>query len=328
MCSIIPTLLPVELAPVRTSNMLKSISSDLSLSLDFIASHPELLKFPPLRDRGNKMLKYLGEVAVNGHPMPGANPAKLIPKTEAPIPATPATPPPYGWKQVLEKHGPEGFAKAVRQHPRTLFADTTWRDAHQSLFATRMRTIDMATIAPATAHAMAGMYALECWGGATFDVSLRFLRECPWERLEMLRELVPNIPFQMLLRGANAVGYTSYPDNVVHAFCKQSVKSGMDVFRVFDSLNYVPNLLLGMEAVHAAGGVVQGEICYTGDVLDPTSKYNLDYYLKLADEIINKGESHVLGIKDMAGLLKPEGAKKLVTALRREFPTMPIHVCN
>lgn len=213
-----------------------------------------------------------------------------------------------------------------------VFADTTWRDAHQSLFATRMRTIDMKNIAPQTAEGMAGLYALEMWGGATFDVALRFLRECPWERLEQLRELVPNIPFQMLvrpalrtrlrhlltvcllqLRGANAVGYTAYPDNVVHAFCTQAVKSGMDIFRVFDSLNYVPNLYLGMEAVHKAGGVVQAEICYTGDVVAPNSKYDLDYYLKLADELVNKGQAHVLGIKDMAGLLKPHAAQVLIS---------------
>eukprot|EP00961_Rhodomonas_salina_P270221 3650503-Rhodomonas_salina.1 len=281
--------------------------------------------------------------------------------------------PPPGWKQVLEKDGPAGFAKAVRQHPMPLFADTTWRDAHQSLFATRMRTIDMARIAPATSYAMAGAYAVEVhassslpsvlvvcfqsllccsllrlasitclhsmcsmrltaacsraqnWGGATFDVCLRFLRECPWARLEELRELVPNIPFQMLLRSANAVGYTSYPDNVVYEFCKQAKISGMDVFRVFDSLNYVDNLLLGMDAVHKAGGVVQGEVCYTGDVLT-SKKYNVDYYLQIAEKLIKQGETHVLGVKDMAGLLKPEAAKTLIGALRAEFPDTPIHV--
>lgn len=296
---------------------------------DFIETHKELFDFPPLRDRANKLLRYLGEVVVNGHPMPGADKTKVSASLPAPIPPALGinTPAPFGWRNVLQKLGPEGFARAIRQHPKPLFGDTTWRDAHQSLFATRMRTLDMKNIAQHTSHAMAGLFALEMWGGATFDVALRFLRESPWDRLEELRELVPNIPFQMLLRGANAVGYTSYPDNVVHAFCKQSVKSGMDVFRVFDSLNYVPNLLLGMEAVHAAGGVVQGEICYTGDVSDPNnSKYNLDYYMKLADEIITKGHSHILGIKDMAGLLKPNAATLLVSALRKEFPKTPIHV--
>ncbi len=225
----------------------------------------------------------------------------------------------------------------------------------------------MKAIAVQTAHGMAGLFALEMWGGATFDVALRFLRECPWERLEELRELVPNVPFQMLLRGANAVGYTSYPDNVVHAFCKQAVKSGMDVFRVFDSLNYVPNLLLGMEAVHAAGGVVQGELCYTGDVVDPKCKvfgwagratraggddpHNTRAVqpglLSAAGRRHHQqgpgpraGHQGALGVacafslgspppfavQDMAGLLKPQGAHVLVSALRREFPTVPIHV--
>lgn len=304
---------------------------------DFIEKWPDLFNFAESADRGSKILNYLAEVKVNGHPMPGADPTKKPSRLRPPMPLFEGMKqpsgaakqmlgkPPPGWKQVLEKDGPAGFAKAVRQHPMPLFADTTWRDAHQSLFATRMRTIDMARIAPATSYAMAGAYAVENWGGATFDVCLRFLRECPWARLEELRELVPNIPFQMLLRSANAVGYTSYPDNVVYEFCKQAKISGMDVFRVFDSLNYVDNLLLGMDAVHKAGGVVQGEVCYTGDVLT-SKKYNVDYYLQIAEKLIKQGETHVLGVKDMAGLLKPEAAKTLIGALRAEFPDTPIHV--
>eukprot|EP00184_Porphyridium_aerugineum_P006001 CAMPEP_0184693168 /NCGR_PEP_ID=MMETSP0313-20130426/1448_1 /TAXON_ID=2792 /ORGANISM="Porphyridium aerugineum, Strain SAG 1380-2" /LENGTH=1242 /DNA_ID=CAMNT_0027151165 /DNA_START=150 /DNA_END=3878 /DNA_ORIENTATION=+ len=296
------------------------------MATDFIDLHTELFAFPPNKDRANKLLRYMAEVKVNGHPMPGADPSKVPSHLHPVMPVyDPHTPPPAGWKQVLEAQGPKGFAKAVRDFPYTLLGDTTWRDAHQSLLATRMRTIDMATIAPATARALAGLYCLENWGGATFDVALRFLRECPWRRLETLRELVPNVPFQMLLRGANAVGYTSYPDNVVQEFCKEAVMAGMDIFRVFDSLNYVDNLLVGMEAVHKAGGVVQGEICYSGDLITD-KKYNLEYYMKLAEKIVKQGETHVLGIKDMAGVMKPAAARLLVSSLRKEYPDMPIHV--
>jgi len=204
--------------------------------------------------------------------------------------------------------------------------DTTWRDAHQSLLATRVRTRDLAAIAPATARAMSAAYSLEMWGGATFDVALRFLRECPWDRLDTLRELVPNIPFQMLLRGANAVGYTNYPDNVVKRFVREACEHGVDVFRVFDCLNYVENLKLGMDAVGEAGGVIEASLCYTGDVSDPRrTKYSLQYYVDLAGKLVELG-THVLAIKDMAGLLKPEAGKKLVGALRDAFPDVPIHV--
>jgi len=182
--------------------------------------------------------------------------------------------------------------------------DTTFRDAHQSLLATRVRSHDLLRISPYVAHNFSQLYALENWGGATFDVALRFLHECPWERLEDMRKQIPNIPFQMLLRGANAVGYTNYPDNVVFKFCELSVQMGMDIFRVFDALNYLPNLVLGMEAAGKAGGVVEAAISYTGDVSDPTrKKYDLKYYTNLADELVKAG-THVLSIKDMAGLLK------------------------
>lgn len=204
--------------------------------------------------------------------------------------------------------------------------DTTFRDAHQSLLATRVRTHDLLKISPYVAHNFSNLYALENWGGATFDVALRFLHECPWERLEEMRKLIPNIPFQMLLRGANAVGYTNYPDNVVYKFCELAVQSGMDIFRVFDSLNYLPNLMIGMDAAGKAGGIVEAAISYSGDVSDPTrTKYNLKYYLDLADELV-KGGTHVLCIKDMAGLLKPAAGKLLVTALRDKHPDIPIHI--
>jgi len=234
--------------------------------------------------------------------------------------------PPRGLKQVLDEGGPEAFAKAVRQNRGLLLTDTTWRDAHQSLLATRVRTKDILAIAPATAHALSKCYSLENWGGATFDVCLRFLRECPWERLQMMREAVPNVPFQMLLRGANGVGYTNYPDNAVFKFCDVAVQNGMDVFRVFDSLNYLDNLKLGVDAVGAAGGVVEAAISYTGDISDPSKgKFTLDYYMELARQLVD-AQIHVLAIKDMAGLLKPEAAKVLISALRREFPSLPIHV--
>lgn len=167
---------------------------------------------------------------------------------------------------------------------------------------------------------------MEMWGGATFDVALRFLHECPWERLQELRQLIPNIPFQMLLRGANAVGYTNYPDNVVDEFCKMSVQHGMDVFRIFDSLNYVPNIVLGMNAVNKAGGIVEAAISYTGDVSDPSrTKYNLDYYRNVADELVRNG-THILAIKDMAGLLKPQAVTMLIDAIRQRHPDVPIHL--
>lgn len=279
----------------------------------------------------------MADLAVNGPSAhhPGLNGLKPS-KKEAPAPprrsdvaagkAQSAKAPPRGFKQIFDEQGAEGFARAVREHKGALLMDTTWRDAHQSLLATRMRTTDILKIAPATAHVLANCYSIENWGGATFDVALRFLQECPWDRLEKMRELVPNIPFQMLLRGANAVGYTSYPDNAVFEFCKQAKKSGMDVFRVFDSVNYLPNLQLGIDAVNSAGGISEGTICYSGNVLNPRAgKYTLDYYLQLGRDLVKAG-AHVLCVKDMAGLLTPNASQVLISALRREFPSVPIHV--
>ncbi|GLC41025.1 hypothetical protein PLESTB_000951200 [Pleodorina starrii] len=278
--------------------------------------------------RSSKLLTYLADMVVNGPDHPGAigpAPTKVVPSPLV-VPEHLAGSKLTGWRDVLTREGPEGWARAVRAHKGVLITDTTMRDAHQSLLATRMRTHDMLKAAPATAHILAGAGSLEMWGGATFDVSLRFLHECPWRRLERLRELVPNVPFQMLFRGANAVGYTSYPDNVVREFVRESVKCGVDIFRIFDSLNYVDNLLFGMDAVRDAGGVVEATLCYTGDLSDPRrSKYQLDYYLDLAEKLVAHG-CHALAIKDMAGLLKPGAAATLVGALRERFPDTVIHV--
>uniref|UniRef100_A0A182VJ77 Pyruvate carboxylase n=1 Tax=Anopheles merus TaxID=30066 RepID=A0A182VJ77_ANOME len=231
----------------------------------FIDEHPQLFRFSKSKNRAQKLLNYLGEVLVNGPTTPLAT--KLKPAEVQPhVPQLPlVTEPPRGFKQILQEEGPEGFAKAVRNQKKLLLMDTTFRDAHQSLLATRVRTHDLLKISPFVAHKFNNLYSLENWGGATFDVALRFLHECPWERLEEMRKQIPNIPFQMLLRGANAVGYTNYPDNVVYKFCELSVQCGMDIFRVFDSLNYLPNLILGMEAAGNAGGVVEAAISYTGD---------------------------------------------------------------
>ncbi|KAL0266786.1 UNVERIFIED_CONTAM: hypothetical protein PYX00_009239 [Menopon gallinae] len=301
----------------------------------FIDENPQLFQFSPSQNRAQKLLNYLGTLLVNGPQTPLAT--SLKPSDIRPfVPPVPIVieefgvrrvlDPPKGFKDILKAEGPEGFAKAVRQHKGVLFMDTTFRDAHQSLLATRVRTYDLLNIAPYVAHYFSNLYSMENWGGATFDVALRFLHECPWERLEEMRKLIPNIPFQMLLRGANAVGYTNYPDNVVYKFCELAVQTGMDIFRVFDSLNYLPNLILGMEAAGKAGGVVEAAISYTGDVSNPNkTKYNLKYYTDLATELVKAG-THVLCIKDMAGLLKPAAAKLLVGAIRDKHPDVPIHI--
>lgn len=203
--------------------------------------------------------------------------------------------------------------------------DTTWRDAHQSLLATRVRTVDLLGIAKETSHAYSNAWALECWGGATFDVAMRFLYEDPWDRLRKMRKLVPNIPFQMLLRGANGVAYSSLPDNAIYHFCEQAKKNGVDIFRVFDALNDVEQLEVGIKAVLKAGGVAEGTVCYSGDMLNPKKKYNLQYYLDVVEKIVGMG-AHILGIKDMAGVLKPRAATLLIGAIREKYPDLPIHV--
>ncbi|XP_043495901.1 pyruvate carboxylase, mitochondrial isoform X2 [Polistes fuscatus] len=293
----------------------------------FIDENPQLFQFQPSQNRAQKLLNYLGTVLVNGPSTPLATslkPAEI--KPHVPQIALGVMEPPKGFRHIYKEQGPEAFAKAIRQHKGALLMDTTFRDAHQSLLATRVRSHDLLTISPFVAHKFNQLYSLENWGGATFDVALRFLHECPWERLEDMRKAIPNIPFQMLLRGANAVGYTNYPDNVVFKFCELSVQLGIDVFRVFDSLNYMPNLIIGMEAAGKAGGIVEAAISYTGDVSNPNrTKYNLKYYTNLADELIKAG-THVLAIKDMAGLLKPKAAAMLIDAIRQKNPDIPIHI--
>ncbi|KAK3546680.1 hypothetical protein QTP70_031391 [Hemibagrus guttatus] len=296
-----------------------------TVDTQFIDDNQDLFNLKPTQNRAQKLLHYLGHVMVNGPLTP--IPVKAKPSTTDPvIPPVPLGEPPAGFREVLLKEGPEGFARAVRQHQGLLLMDTTFRDAHQSLLATRVRTHDLKKIAPYVAHNFSNLFSVENWGGATFDVAMRFLSECPWRRLQQLRKLIPNVPFQMLLRGANAVGYTNYPDNAVFKFCEVAKENGMDIFRVFDSLNYLPNMLMGMEAAGSAGGVVEAAISYTGDVSDPMrQKYSLEYYLQLAEELVKAG-THILAIKDMAGLLKPEASHLLITALRDRFPEVPIHV--
>ncbi|XP_030076140.1 pyruvate carboxylase, mitochondrial isoform X3 [Microcaecilia unicolor] len=296
-----------------------------TVDTQFIDENPDLFNLRPGQNRAQKLLHFLGHVMVNGPTTP--IPVKVKPSPVDPVvPRIPLGDPPSGLRDILLKEGPESFAKAIRRHSGLLLMDTTFRDAHQSLLATRVRTHDLKKIAPFVSHNLGNLFSIENWGGATFDVAMRFLYECPWRRLQELRELIPNIPFQMLLRGANAVGYTNYPDNAVFKFCEVAKENGMDIFRVFDSLNYLPNMILGMEAAGQAGGVVEAAISYTGDVADPTrTKYSLDYYIHLAEELVKAG-THILCIKDMAGLLKPKASDMLVRALRDRFPDVPIHI--
>ena len=232
---------------------------------------------------------------------------------------------PTGTKQILDSQGPEGLAKWLQEQKEVLFTDTTFRDAHQSLFATRLRTADMLRVIEPTAAKLPNLFSFECWGGATFDVAYRFLYESPWDRLAQFREKVPNILFQMLLRGANAVGYTSYPDNVVKEFIRLAAKNGIDVFRIFDSLNSLENMRLSIETVRNCNKVAEAALCYTGDILDPArDKYDLNYYVSMAKEL-EKAGANIIAIKDMAGLLKPEAAYRLVATLK-DSVDLPIHL--
>ncbi|MEP4079212.1 pyruvate carboxylase [Haloferula sp.] len=294
-----------------------------------IDSKPELLQFEQRRDRATKLLAYLSDVTVNG------NPTAKNWKPQAPIPlprvpsgdlASPSTDPARPeTKHLLTELGPEKFCQWVLDQKRLLITDTSMRDAHQSLIATRMRTADMLRISETYAAGLPNLFSLEMWGGATFDTSMRFLKECPWERLRQLRENVPGILFQMLFRGSNAVGYSNYPDNVVAGFVKHSADAGMDIFRIFDSLNYLPNMKVAMEAAREHGKVLcEAALCYTGDILDEKrTKFSLDYYIKKAKELEKMG-AHILAIKDMAGLCKPMAAYSLVKALKQEIG-IPIH---
>ena len=290
----------------------------------FVDETPELFDLVQPRDRATRLLDFIGDVLVNGNPEVDGH------EDPGPLPPAPVPEVPYhsrlepGTRDRLKELGPEGFSRWMRDEQRLLLTDTSFRDAHQSLVATRVRTQDLLPIAPMYARQLHGLLSLECWGGATFDVAMRFLKEDPWDRLTALRERAPNILFQMLLRASNAVGYTNYPDNVVRYFVAQAAESGVDLFRVFDSLNWVENMRVAMDAVLEAGALCEAAICYTGDILDPQkSKYDLGYYVGLARELEAAG-AHVLGIKDMAGLCKPEAARRLVRALREEVG-IPVH---
>ena len=290
----------------------------------FIDQTPELLRFSRRRDRASRVLRYLGEVTVNGHPDMKDRPRPDLAHLHLHRPSADLlAEPPLGTRDLLRRLGPEGFARWMLAQNRPLLTDTTMRDAHQSLLATRMRTIDMLRVAPHYARLLPGLLSLECWGGATFDVALRFLKEDPWERLARLREAVPNIALQMLLRGANAVGYTSYADNVVRFFVRQAAAAGIDIFRVFDSLNWVRNMRVSIDAVRESGALCEGAICYTADLFDASRKYDLAYYLRIARELQAAGV-HVLGIKDMAGLARPRAVAALVRALKDETG-LPVH---
>jgi pyruvate carboxylase len=285
---------------------------------------PELVDLPIRRDRATKMLKFLAETIVNGNglvngrPRATRNEPAVLPKIAS------LAKPPAGTRDLWKKEGIQGLVKWIDSQPGLLITDTTMRDAHQSLLATRLRTDDMLNIAPAYAHLAPQLFSLEMWGGATFDTSMRFLKECPWQRLHDLRDAIPNILFQMLLRASNAVGYTNYPDNIVKMFVREATAAGIDVFRVFDALNWVPNMRVAMDAVIESGGICEAAICYTGDLQNPNrTKYDLKYYVTLAKELEKMG-AHLLAIKDMAGLCKPAAARTLVRTLRQEL-SIPIH---
>ena len=289
----------------------------------FIEDHPQLLTARSSADRGTKLLTYLADVTVNqpNGPAPTRlDPSLKLPKLDLSVPA------PDGSRQELLRLGPDGFARALREQQRVAVTDTTFRDAHQSLLATRVRTHDLLAVAGHVARLTPELWSIEAWGGATYDVALRFLAEDPWERLAALRQAAPNVCLQMLLRGRNTVGYTPYPTEVTNAFVEEAAATGIDVFRVFDALNDVEQMRPAIEAVRATGSTVaEVALCYTGDLSDPDEKlYTLDYYLQLASRIVDAG-AHVLAIKDMAGLLRAPAARTLVTALRAEFD-LPVHL--
>lgn len=284
----------------------------------FIDDTPELFEFEDSKDRATRVLKYIANIMVND---PDSERHSFT-KARKPLSQGPVK---DGLKQMLDKGGPDAVKNWVLGQKKLLITDTTMRDAHQSLLSTRLRTKDMERAAEGTADILSDCFSLEMWGGATFDVAYRYLHESPWERLDLLREKIPNIPFQMLLRGSNAVGYANYPDNLIREFVKESARSGIDVFRVFDSLNWIPGMEIAMDEVLKQGKLCEATMCYTGDVSDPKKdKFTLQYYVNLAKELEKRG-AHLLAIKDMSGLLKPYAAKKLVTTLKQEVG-LPIHL--
>jgi pyruvate carboxylase len=296
-------------------------------TVNFIEDHPELMAMPNWRDRGTKLLRYLAEVIVNDNPdVKYKDESKIF--IDPVVPAyDPKAPVPDGTRQKLQQLGAEGFAKWLKEQKAIQYTDTTFRDAHQSLLATRMRTYDMEKVARSFALRHSDdVFSMEVWGGATFDVSMRFLKECPWKRLQFLREAIPNICFQMLLRGSNAVGYTAYPDNLIIKFIEEAAEAGIDIFRIFDSLNWVEAMKVSIKTVRErTDSVAEACLCYTGDITDPTrTKYTLQYYLDLAKQLEDQG-AHIIAIKDMAGLLKPLAAEELIGALKDTVHT-PIHL--
>ena len=291
---------------------------------NFIEDNPDLFHFPTRRDRATRLLRFLGNQVVNENLPNYKNNIRINPHAAPPPAKLPMKSVPKGLRRYLQENGPKGFATWIGDQSQVFITDTTFRDAHQSLLATRMRTYDMNQISSYYAATHADLFSLELWGGATFDTSMRFLKESPWKRLEQLRQSIPNIPFQMLMRASNAVGYTSYPDNVVQEFVRLSAESGIDIFRVFDSLNDTRNMKIAMEAVLQTGSLLEAAICYTGDILNrERPKYSLTYYINLAKELEEMG-AHILAIKDMAGLCKPYAAYKLISALKDEIQ-LPIH---
>lgn len=297
-----------------------------NFTVNHIKNHPELFDYQIGKDRATRMLQYVADVTINGNPDVKFNDPRITFKEPKVPDFDRAEEPKKGTKQLLTELGPEGFANWLKNEKKVHFTDTTMRDAHQSLLATRMRSFDMMKVAKGYARHHHDMFSLEMWGGATFDVCLRFLHEDPWERLSILRKAIPNVLFQMLLRGSNGVGYTAYPDNLIEKFIQVSWEHGMDIFRIFDSLNWMPAMAPAIEFVRTkTGGLAEGSLCYTGDILDPKrSKYNLKYYVQLAKDLENAG-AHILAIKDMAGLLKPYAAFELVSALKSET-SLPIHL--
>ncbi|MEO1036958.1 MAG: pyruvate carboxylase [Pseudomonadota bacterium] len=297
---------------------------DANYTTRFIDDTPELLAPSVGETTGVQLLEYIADVIVNGNPLvKGRSEPRVLAEPVAP-PLEPKNDFVHGVRQRLDAEGPEAVASWLKAQPVPLVTDTTFRDAHQSLLATRMRTIDMTRIAPHYSTWLPGLFSVESWGGATFDVAMRFLLEDPWERLARLSEAMPNLMQQMLLRSANGVGYTNYPDNVVRFFIRQAASGGVDVFRIFDCLNWVDNMRLAIDEVASCGKIAEAAICYTGDILDPRrQKYDLDYYVRMAVDLQRAG-AHILGIKDMAGLLKPAAARQLIGALKQETD-LPIH---
>ncbi|WP_282602966.1 pyruvate carboxylase [Paracoccus sp. PARArs4] len=296
---------------------------DDTYTTKFIDTTDDLFDFKKRQDRATKILTYLADISVNGHPETAG---RALPPAQArpPVPPLPKAAPAQGTRQMLESQGAQAVADWMAAQKQLLITDTTMRDGHQSLLATRMRSIDMIRVAPSYAANLPQLFSVECWGGATFDVAYRFLQECPWQRLRDIREKMPNLMTQMLLRASNGVGYTNYPDNVVQFFVRQAAETGVDVFRVFDSLNWVENMRVAMDAVIDSGKICEGTVCYTGNMLDPDrAKYDLKYYVGMAQQLKDAG-AHVLGLKDMAGLLKPAAARTLIKTLKEEVG-LPIH---